>query len=165
MARILAAGLFLFGLVGAEAEAGAQAADAGSVSFFGAAQPLMQFKAETAVVLDAEGNSLFRADRKFVLGFARNAQGRVYEWRPAQRTVRLSASGQPAVWLGCDDLQTMIIACTKLRLAVQPDRSIRISETVRRPPLRGSSELQGDTSPPNARRVPNCPGDPRCPKL
>ena len=153
-----------------------------SVAFAGAAQPVVKFKSAKAVVSDGQGKPLFQGERDYVLGFAKNPEGKVFEWRPSQNSIRISPPGQRPLWLSCGDVQPMAIACSDLQLAVGPDGNIRVSafegvkgetrgfslsrpgQGVANPPTRGFSVPARKGSAP-ARGVPNCPGDPRCPKM
>ena len=93
----------------------------------------------TAVALDADGIPMFRADRAFLLELV-GTEGRIFAAKAAR--VRISPDGQSEVWLRCADLKPLK-AC---------DSSATPATRAREPDgVRGGG-------------VPNCPGDPRCPR-
>ena len=182
--------LMLAGSVLAAAPQLAQAAELKSVAFAGAAQPIVKFKTAKAVVSDAQGKALFQGDQEYVLRFANNPEGKVFEWRPADGTVRISPPGGAPAWLDCGDVEPMGLACSDLQLVLGPDGNLRISGAAR--PTKGEARgfslarpAQGGAAKPVTRGfsaparkaapargggldrggVPNCPGDPRCPKM
>lgn len=143
----------------------AQAANTESIIFVGAAQPVVTFNGEKATALDADGQSLFRSSRSYVLEFAKNRDGLVSEWRPSAGIVRISRTGDPEVWLRCADLRSMVIACSKLQFDVRGGQVLRVSEPGVVAPGRSSSQVPGTQIGPSTRGVPDCPGDPRCPRF
>lgn len=100
----------------------------------------VQLKEELAVAYGGDGIPMFKADRTFILSLAANPDGRVFKVDSSRRRVRVSAEGIAEVWLACDELQPTG-SCTAPAASRQ----------------RGSLSRGGG--------VPNCPGDPRCPKI
>ena len=130
------------------------------VQFAGGPDQLVEFTGPTAVVYAGDDTPLFRGQRAFVLGFTGNEAGRVFAWDLTRRKVRVSPTGRPPIWLSCNDLKPMTFACsTSLRIA--NDGALVVSGAARGGPLRGSSG--GELDPAALARLPNCPGDPRCP--
>lgn len=163
----------LFGLAAAVTAAAACAGAAHaqtfpvkSVEFSGGPAQNAQLAKPKVTVYGDDAAPAFMGDQAFVFGYAGNSSGRVYEWDTVRQRVRISADGQPGVWLACDDLQAMPIACsTSLKLSMDGALLIGASNggSATRPTRGGV--LPGKGSAPNGRGVPNCPGDPRCPKL
>jgi len=112
----------------------------------------IQYRVTEALVVDKDGKPLFRAPRDFLLTVAGNPEGRVIAYDPERRTVRVSEYNP--WWISCDQLQPLVQACQ----AAAPKRKTR---GLKLPPQSGDdTALTG----PEARGVPSCPGDPRCPK-
>ena len=130
------------------------------VQFAGGPDQLVEFAGPTAVVYAGDDKPLFRGPRAFVLGFTGNEAGRVFAWDLTRKKVRVSPTGRPPIWLACSDLKAMTLACsTSLRIA--NDGTLVVSGAARGGPLRGSGG--GELDPAALARLPNCPGDPRCP--
>ena len=106
----------------------------------------VQLKDKAAVVYGEGGIPMFKADREFILAFAGNADGKVFKFDSSKRRVRISSEGSGEVWLACDELQPTA-SCTDIAAAAAPAA----------PKTRGRLSRGGG--------IPNCPGDPRCPRL
>ena len=107
---------------------------------------IVQLKEKDAVAYGEGGVPMFNADRDFTLAFAGNPEGRVFEFDKVKRRVRISADSSSQVWLACDDLQPTA-SCVEMAEAATAGPT-----TPRKRLARGGG-------------IPNCPGDPRCPKL
>lgn len=133
------------------------------VEFAGGPDQLITFNAAKVVAYDANDTPMFKADRTFLFGNASklgNAAGRVFAWDLVRKKVRVSAAGRPQVWLACSELKAMPLACsTTLRIA--NDGSLVISGIGPNGGLRGSGPIEADAA--TLARLPDCPGDPRCP--
>ena len=130
------------------------------VQFAGGPDQLVEFTGPTAVVYAGDDKPLFRGQRAFVLGFTGNEAGRVFAWDLTRKKVRVSPTGRPPIWLACSELKAMTLACsTSLRIA--NDGTLVVSGVARSGAVRGSGG--GDLDPVALSRLPNCPGDPRCP--
>jgi hypothetical protein len=130
------------------------------VQFVGGLDQMAEFNSAAAVAYDGDDKPLFRSSRSFVLTHTGNPAGRVFAWDLTRKKVRVSPAGKPQIWLACSDLKAMTLACsTSLRIA--NDGALVVSGTGTGGPIRG-----GGTGEPSAEalaRLPNCPGDPRCP--
>lgn len=133
------------------------------VEFAGGPDQLVSFSAAKVVAYDAADTPLFRTDRAFLFGTSSklgNPAGRVFAWDLVRKKVRVSAAGRPQIWLACSELAAMSLACsTSLRIA--NDGSLVISGTGAGGGLRGSGPIEADAA--TLARLPDCPGDPRCP--
>lgn len=112
------------------------------------------FKNTDVLVVDADGQPLFRSAGDYLLKTARNPAGKVIRYDPVGKRVLVSEAG-PEYWVRCADLTPMQISCP----AAPPrpaTRSIRIPRT----------GADGGSTHPGilGRGLPACPGDPRCPK-
>ena len=126
---------------------GGAAADAAVESF--------QYRAPEALVVDKNGKPLFRTSRDFLLTVSGNPEGRVLDYDPERRMVRVSDNNP--WWIPCDELQPLARTCQ----AAAPKPRTR---GLKLPPQNG--EAGGDPiGGPASRGVPSCPGDPRCPKV
>lgn len=141
----------------------AQAFSLTVVEFAGGPDQLIAFTGSKVVAYDASDTPLFRADRGFLFGATSklgNPGGRVFAWDLARKKVRVSAAGRPQIWLACSEVQPMSLACsTTLRIA--NDGSLVISGTGVNGGLRGNGPIEADAE--TLARLPDCPGDPRCP--
>ena len=106
----------------------------------------VQLKEAAAVAYGEGGIPLFKADRAFILSFAENPEGKVFQVDSTRRRVRVSSQDKAEVWLSCDELQTLA-SCTQ-----ESGSEATTPAKPRSRVTRGGG-------------VPNCPGDPRCPKL
>lgn len=151
------AGIVSLSLVGA---AQAQSTRIEAIQFVGGPAQVVQWAEAEAVAYGDDDTPLFAGSRDFVLAFAGNPDGTVHAWDTARQKVRVSGEGRDGVWLACQDLAPMSIACeTSFRLS--DDGELLVDSAVRvRPPTRGSV-----INEPSARGLPVCPRDPRCPKL
>lgn len=113
---------------------------AGAVS---AEEQALKLASETAVVLDADGTPLVRASRAYLLSWAENDKGQIFEVDPEHQRVRITRDARPALWLSCADV-------------VQPACGSPQQGSVRTLPVPEEETVRG--------ALPVCPGDPRCPK-
>lgn len=130
------------------------------VQFVGGLDQNIEFSAPVAVVYDGDGKPLFKASRPFLLTKTGNGSGRVFAWDLTSKRVRVSLAGKPQMWLACNELKGMALACsTTLRIA--SDGALVVSGTGTGGPIRGTGS--GEPTAEALARLPNCPGDPRCP--
>jgi hypothetical protein len=94
----------------------------------------VELSGPNAVAYTARGSAMFRGDLPFLLSYV-ETEGEIFEARDGK--VRISPDGTPEVWLRCSDLQG-VASC-----ADQPAAEAPLTR---------------------AAGIPNCPGDPRCPK-
>ena len=122
-------------------------------------------KADSIVVFGDDNTPLFRGSPSFALGFAGNQDGRVYEWDTVRQRVRISPPGQPGAWVACNDVAPMTIACSGVLRISSEGKLVLENRRAGAGGLRGGDEGPVDSAgvPPGA--VPNCPGDPRCPRV
>jgi len=108
-----------------------------SASIASAADDTQSFElaGANAVAYNAQGAPLFIADQAFLLDYL-GTQGQIFEVKVNK--VRVSADGADEVWLRCSELKPLE-GCAQ-------QTSIRGS---------GGTRAAG---------IPNCPGDPRCPR-
>lgn len=111
----------------------------------------IEFREQSALVVDKTGKPLFRAPRDFLLTVAGNADGRVIQYDPAQRRVLVSTHN--SWWVSCDYLQPQSVACAAT--PTRKTRSVAFGDLVGTKPETGPADTAG---------IPACPGDPRCPK-
>ena len=130
------------------------------VQFVGGLDQNVALGGTVAVAYDGDDKPLFRSPLAFILKHTGNANGRVFAWDLTRKKVRLSLAGKPQLWLACSDLKGMALACsTSLRIA--SDGALVVTGTGIGGPLRGSGS--GEPTAEALARLPNCPGDPRCP--
>jgi len=130
------------------------------VQFVGGLDQTAEFNAPVAVVYDGDDKPLFKASRSFVLAHTGNGSGRVFAWDLTRKKVRVSLASKPQIWLACSELKSMALACsTSLRIA--SDGALVVSGTGTGGAIRGSGS--GEPTAEALARLPNCPGDPRCP--
>jgi hypothetical protein len=130
------------------------------VQFVGGLDQNVDFSTPVAVVYDGDGKPLFRVSRPFLLTKTGNTSGRVFAWDLTTKRVRVSLAGKPQMWLACSELKGMALACsTTLRIA--SDGALVVSGTGTGGAIRGSGSGEPDAA--TLARLPNCPGDPRCP--
>lgn len=125
------------------------------VALLAGAQPAadtIQYRVPEALVVDKDGKPLFRAPRDFLLTVAGNPDGRVLAYDAERRRVRVSEHNP--WWIPCSQIQPQAVACAQPS-AKPKTRSITLPAQV---PAAGEA-----TSEVDARGVPSCPGDPRCP--
>lgn len=103
--------------------------------------------AAAVVVYGAQGAPLFRANLDYILSAADNSSGKIFATDPSLRRVRVSRDGTDEYWLSCDQLEPIVTAC--------PTQAPPTAATATRP---RSAAVRGGG-------IPNCPGDPRCPRL
>ena len=137
----------------------AQAFPITMVQFDGAAGQTIQLKDAKAVVYGADDTPMYQGNRDVILKAAASTTGDVLAWDIARQKVRISATGKPQVWLSCADLQPMSVACST-SLRISSDGALVIGGSNGKP-KRGAAATPLD---PGVRgRLPDCPGDPRCP--
>ncbi len=130
------------------------------VQFVGGLDQNVEFSAPVAVVYDGDGKPLYRTSRPYLVTKTGNASGRVFAWDLTSKRVRVSLAGKPQMWLACSELKAMALACsTSLRIA--SDGALVVSGTGTGGPIRGTGS--GEPTAEALARLPNCPGDPRCP--
>lgn len=133
------------------------------VEFAGGPDQVVTFSGAKVVTYDGTDTPLYKADRNFLFGSTGklgNPAGRVFAWDLDRKKVRISPAGKPQVWLACTEIQAMSIACsTTLRVA--NDGSLVISGSGAEGGKRGTAPFEVNAA--GAARLPDCPGDPRCP--
>jgi hypothetical protein len=133
------------------------------VEFGGGPDQLVTLNTAKVVTYDDADTPLYKADRNFLFGGTSklgNPAGRVFAWDLERRKVRISAAGKPQVWLACSEIKAMSIACsTSLRIA--NDGSLVITGMGAEGGKRGKEPFEVNAA--GASRLPDCPGDPRCP--
>lgn len=130
------------------------------VQFVGGLDQSADLSGTIAVAYDGDDKPLFRTSRAFILKHTGNAAGRVFAWDLTRKKVRVSLAGKPQIWLACSELKAMTLACsTSLRIA--SDGALVVSGTGTGGPIRGN--VSGEPTAEALARLPNCPGDPRCP--
>lgn len=93
-----------------------------------------QVTGANATAYDSKGTALFRGDQEFLIEYV-GTQGQVYEIKGNR--ARISQDGKDQVWLRCSELEPLT-GCSK------------------------ATSMRGDDT--RGAGVPNCPGDPRCPR-
>ena len=106
--------------------------------------PSFTLAGKTAIALDADGTPLARASREYLLAWAGNANGMIFEIDSKRQRIRITPDKQAALWLSCTELAKPICGSPK-------------SGQVRTLPGAGD---EGNI----LRALPLCPGDPRCPR-
>ena len=133
------------------------------IEFAGGPEQVVTFNNPKVVAYDGTDTPLFKADRNYLFGSASklgNTAGHVFAWDLDRKKVRISAAGRPQIWLACSEIKTMSIACaTTLRIA--NDGSLVISGSGSNGGKRGAEPYEINAA--GAARLPDCPGDPRCP--
>lgn len=129
-----------------------------SVIFSGKAQPKAVLRENGVIVKSRNGDSLYTADSTFIRGVTHNSSLLIQEWLPDSNLVRISIT-KPEVWVSCDELQEMPIACSELKFDVNNTGSIHISQCEDDVEC-GRIEVTGSIF----KRIPNCPGSSLCPK-
>lgn len=177
-ALLLAGGLLV------AAPAWSQAVEAFTVRFLDGEDQLIRLKQARVIAYDDDDKPMFEAGLNYILAYAENPKGRVYEWRPHAGRVRVSPDGIEGVWLKCADLKRMSVACGP---RLQIDRAViyvgegEVPESLLQPPPApatadnpygtighgsGTGTGSGYAAGPGAGRgLPVCPGDPRCKKV
>ncbi len=155
------ANLAILGLVCVPAaNASAQSYPLEVVQFVGGLDQAAELSGPVAVAYDGDDKPLFRSPRTYILTQTGNAAGRVFAWDLTRKKVRVSLAGKPQIWLACSELKAMTLACsTSLRIA--GDGALVVSGTGTGGAIRGNGS--GEPSAEALARLPNCPGDPRCP--
>lgn len=113
------------------------------------ATEMIQYRASEALIIDNDGKPLFRAPRDFLLQVSGNPEGRILAYDAERRRIRVSEHQK--WWIPCAQVQPQAVACAGTEK--RKTRSIEL-------PAQSSDE---GIAGPDARGVPSCPGDPRCP--
>lgn len=133
------------------------------IEFAGGPDQVVAFNNPKIVAYDGTDGALFKADYNYLFGSASklgNPAGHVFAWDLDRKKVRVSAAGRPQIWLACSEIKAMSIACsTNLRIA--NDGSLVISASGTSGGKRGVDPYEINAA--GAARLPDCPGDPRCP--
>lgn len=147
-------------LLGLSGAAQAQSTRIEAIQFVGGPPQIAQWTGAETVVYGDDDTPLLVGPRDYVLTFAGNPSGRVFAWDTARQKVRVSDVGRDGVWLSCEDLEPMSIACAS-SFRLSDSGELLVDEPSRvRPPTRGSVATESV-----ARGLPVCPNDPRCPRL
>jgi hypothetical protein len=148
--------------LGLSGAAHAQSTRLDMVDFAGGPPQIAQLSGADAVAYGDDDQPQLRGGLSYLMHFAGNTTGQVYAWDAARQKVRISPNGHAAVWLACDQLQPMSIACN-VSFSVSADGDLVVGAANRpHPPTRGSVISGGDAV---ARNLPVCPSDPRCPRI
>ena len=130
------------------------------VQFVGGLDQTAELTVPSAVAYDGDDKPLFRGSRTFLAAHTGNTASRIFAWDLTRKKVRISLAGKPQIWLACSELKAMTLACsTSLRIA--SDGALVVSGTGTGGPIRGAGS--GEPTAEALARLPNCPGDPRCP--
>ena len=143
--------------------------------------PKLVFAEEPVTAYGDDGERLFRGSRAFILGYAKS-DGTVREWHVSRNRVRIGESEKGGVWLSCDQLEAMPVACASaasftgggvVTIGGAPGRAA--VATPRVSPTKGFAlPKKAATAPRRVRTgaargtsdaLPLCPGDPRCPSM
>jgi hypothetical protein len=121
----------------------------GLVHFLDNAPQITRVKGRLATAYDEKGRRLFQAGDAYIRAYAENPTGRVFVWDPLFQRVRVSPEGAPEVWLSCNELRPMPIACgPQIR---QQDQSIYVgSGPLPTPPPRPAPPPPPPPPPPPA---------------
>lgn len=127
----------------------------GLVHFLDNAPQITRVKGRLATAYDEKGRRLFQAGDGYIRAYVENPTGRVFVWDPLFQRVRVSPEGAPEVWLSCNELRPMPIACgPQIR---QQDQSIYVGSGALPtpapppapppppPPAPSPAEVEGDT--------------------
>ena len=142
---------------------GALAAPVTSVVFQAGAEPELALTSPSAIVYDAAGTKQFVATREYLVGLA-GPDPRIRAWNPNRSLVRISPRGATELWIGCEAVKAAAMACSDLQLTIGLDNDLRVA---RKPAARAGVSPTRGAKPPvreSARGLPQCPGDPRCPR-
>jgi hypothetical protein len=108
-----------------------------------AVAPVLQLAKETATVENAEGEPLFVIRD---LAYLAETYGSAVSYDRLTQRVRVTPVGQPSLWIRCSELAPAEGLC------------------IRRPNRVGPVRDEEDVAGPLSRNLPDCPGDPRCPR-
>ena len=108
-----------------------------------AVAPVLQLAKETATVENAEGEPLFVIRD---LAYLAETYGSAVSYDRLTQRVRVTPVGQPSLWIRCSELAPAEGLC------------------IRRPNRVGPVRDEDDVAGPLSRNLPDCPGDPRCPR-
>ena len=140
----------------------AQSSRLDMIQFAGGPVQTARLAGADAVAYSDDDQPTLRGSEAFLLRYAGSRDGRVFAWDEGRQKVRVSPDGHPGVWLACDQLAPMSIACsTSFRISGDGDLVVD-SASRPHPPTRGQVLSGGDAA---MRALPVCPADPRCPKL
>ena len=136
----------------------------GNVRFQGGPPQQARLLTNEAVAFGDDGNPMFRAAQDFIRTEAGSAAGQVLEWDLGTDRVRISPSGRPGLWLACDDLQPMSIACAATFRTTAAGTLIVTNKAVAGDATKGFADPGASPGALDRGGIPNCPGDPRCPR-
>lgn len=105
--------------------------------------PVLKLAGETATVEDAKGEPQFVIRD---LAYVAELYGSAASYDRLTQRVRVTPLGQPSLWVRCADLAPAEGLC------------------IRRPNRVGPVRDEEDVAGPLSRNLPDCPGDPRCPR-
>lgn len=108
-----------------------------------AAAPVLKLAKETATVENAEGEPQFVIRD---LAYLVETYGSAVSYDRLTQRVRVTPVGQPSLWIRCSELAPAEGLC------------------IRRPNRVGPVRDEEDVAGPLSRNLPDCPGDPRCPR-
>ena len=135
-----------------------------AIQFTGGAVQTARINGESVVVFGDDNRPLFRSSPAFALDFAGNREARVYEWDTEWRRIRISGPGRPGAWVSCSDVVPMEVACSG-RARVTPEGKLVLGERrATAGAVRNTGGAADSASVPEG-AVPNCPADPRCPRI
>lgn len=132
------------------------------IQFAGGPVQIAHLVGTDAAAYSDDDQPTLRGSEGFLLRYAGSLDGRVFAWDAGRQKVRVSPDGHPGVWLACDQLAPMSIACNA-SFRVSGDGDLVIDSASRpHPATRGQVLGGGDAA---MRALPVCPADPRCPQL
>lgn len=139
----------------------ASSAPVTAVVFQAGTEPALKLNSATAIIYDGTGAKQFLASRDYLLKLA-GPDPRIRAWNPVRSLVRISERGASELWIGCEAVQASALACSDLLLTIGLENDLRVA---RKPTARAGAS-RGARSPiqESARGLPQCPGDPRCPR-
>lgn len=135
----------------------AQAAQPALIEFIGAPDEVALPLQDEVTVYDSNGEAAFIGTPDFIQAVIKEDAVRIQAYDQRAMRVRITPYGDPELWLYCDDLQPMKLACAT-QISIADDGVMEIAPVEKNP----------DGPPPTAMqsaRTPRCPGDARCPKI
>lgn len=136
----------------------------GNVRFQGGPVQTAQLANKDAVAFGDDGNPMFRGSQEFIRAQAGSQSGQVHEWDLSADRVRISPSGRPGLWLACADLKPMSIACAATLRTTAGGNLIVTNRAAAGDATKSFVEPGAPAGAPGGGGIPNCPGDPRCPR-
>lgn len=143
--------------------AGAVAAPIALVVFTPGNEPDLKLRPGAPILYDRAGAKRFVAQPGYLLKLA-GPKPKVRAWDPVRSLVRVSPRGADELWLACEAVEVEAPACQPLEFSLGLEGELRI---VRRPVARAGAAPSRAVRGPlqeHARGLPQCPGDPRCPR-